>query len=207
MTERSLLPLHPMDAKFFGACLLELGLGGLALGLGVAMGPDPRNDIPLLVDWRAIAVGFGVGALAGLLLAILISLVQMVPLRAIQSLNDHATAQLLHLLRGLSVPQLLTVALTAGVGEELLFRGWLMQSLTGNLTFCTWQEIVFGISVSSIVFGLAHPMSLMYVIVATIMGAVLGTLYWYFGNLLVPIVTHWVYDAVLMVWLVRMSDR
>ena len=196
--------IHRDDAKFLSACSLELGLGCLAFALGIVIGPDPRNRIPSLFDWEGLALGLGIGAVVGGLLAGGMLLVQLIPLEAIRSLNDRSTHQLMQLLRGLSIPQLIAVALTAGVGEELLFRGWLMQFLTGEMANCTQQEIFFGILVSSLVFGFAHPMSVSYVIVATLMGVVLGTLYWYYDNLLVPIVAHWIYDAILMVWLTRM---
>ncbi|MEI7459538.1 MAG: CPBP family intramembrane glutamic endopeptidase [Pirellula sp.] len=160
-----------------------------------------------MFDWSGLALGLGIGAVVGGLLAGGMLLVQLIPLEAIRSLNDRSTHQLMQLLRGLSVPQLIAVALTAGVGEELLFRGWLMQFLTGEMANCTQQEIFFGILVSSLVFGFAHPMSVSYVIVATLMGVILGTLYWYYDNLLVPIVAHWIYDAILMVWLTRMPMR
>jgi membrane protease YdiL (CAAX protease family) len=38
------------------------------------------------------------------------------------------------------------------------------------------------------------------------MGIAMGLLHWYFQNLLVPIVAHWVYDAIVMVWLVKRAD-
>lgn len=195
--------IHRDDGKFLSACSLELGLGCLAFALGIVIGPDPRNRIPSLFDWAGLALGLGIGAVVGGLLAGGMLLVQLIPLEAIRSLNDRSTHQLMQLLRGLSIPQLIAVALTAGVGEELLFRGWLMQFLTGEMANCTQQEIFFGILVSSLVFGFAHPMSVSYVIVATLMGVILGTLYWYYDNLLVPIVAHWIYDAILMVWLTR----
>ena len=203
MKDSNFLPIHHDDAKFLGACFLELGLGCVAFALGFLIGPDPRNRIPSFFDLPGLFQGLWVGALSGFLLAGLMIFVHKLPLRAIRSLNDFTTRQLLQLLGGLSIPQLIAVALTAGVGEELLFRGWLMQTITGNMALCTHQEMIVGILVSSLVFGFAHPMSFTYVILATLMGGVLGSLYFYFDNLLVPIVTHWIYDAILMVLLVR----
>lgn len=184
-------------------CSLELGLGCLAFALGLVLGPDPRNQIPSVSDWAGLSQGLGIGVLAGSVLAGGMLLAQWIPLEAIRTLNDRSTHQVMQLLRGLSIPQLIAVALTAGVGEELLFRGWLMQFLTGDMANCTQQEIFFGILASSLVFGFAHPMSVAYIILATLMGVILGTLYWYYDNLLVPIVAHWIYDAILMVWLTR----
>jgi len=147
--------------------------------------------------------GFFYGVVFGILLAGLMLLVQLIPSNSMKTLNDASTAQVLQLLRGMSLAQLVTVALTAGVGEELLFRGWLMQLFTGNVHSCSLQELLLGLCISSLIFGLVHPMSILYIILASVMGIVLGAIYWIFDNLLVSIVTHWIYDAILMVWLVK----
>ena len=127
----------------------------------------------------------------------------MLPIRTIQSLSEYAEQQLGLLLNGLSVGQLIAVALAAGVGEELLFRGLIMQGMVGEMQTCTTQTLVLGILVSSLAFGLAHPMSVTYVVFAFLMGLAMGVLHWYFQNLLVPIVAHWIYDAIIMIWLVN----
>jgi membrane protease YdiL (CAAX protease family) len=129
--------------------------------------------------------------------------VSKLPLKSIQSLNDVASVQLWSLLKGLTTPQLITLALTAGVGEELLFRGWLMQSITGNLSTCSAESLFAGIVGSSLLFGFAHPISRMYILLAFLMGCFFGVLYWWTGNLIAPIAAHWIYDAILMVAFVR----
>jgi uncharacterized protein len=199
--------ISPVDVKFLWACGLELGLGLLAIGIGYVLGPNPREHIPAIHDVANIALGVTVGAIAGVALAFLMTLVQKLPLESIQSFNENTMQHVLSLLRGLTIPQLIAVSLTAGVGEELLFRGWLMQSLTGDLHTSSEYEIAYGIGISSIVFGFAHPMNRLYILLATLMGIVFGTLYWYFDNLLVPIAAHWIYDAVMMVWLMQSNDQ
>ena len=78
-----------------------------------------------------------------------------------------------------------------------------MQWMTGDMTLSTSSELAIGIFVSSLVFGLAHPMSVVYVFLAFLMGLIFGVLYWLTNNLLAPIAAHWIYDAIVMIWLVR----
>lgn len=84
---------------------------------------------------------------------------------------------------------LLLLAVVAGFSEEVLFRGALQPLLT-----------LLG---SSVLFGLVHPLSLLYVVLAGSMGAYLGWLFEATGNLLAPIVTHAVYDFLAFLLVTR----
>jgi len=201
-----LVMLEPRDKRFLSMCMVELGLGLVAIVVGWIIGFDPRSLVPDWRDWYSIGEGLVVGCVAGVVLVFVMLILALVPLRSIQSLNEHAERQLRLLLSGLSVAQLIAVSLAAGVGEELLFRGLVMQWLIGDMQSCTTQSLIFGIIVSALVFGLAHPMSIAYVVFAFFMGLAMGVLHWYFQNLLVPIVAHWVYDAIMMVWLVNRTN-
>ena len=75
---------------------------------------------------------------------------------------------------------LLLVALVAGIGEELLFRGVLQPKL--------------GIWGSNILFGLVHLITPAYAVTAGLIGAYLGWLLDASGNLLAPILAHGLYD-------------
>lgn len=201
-----LVMLEPRDKRFLSMCMVELGLGLVAIAAGWIIGFDPRSLVPDWRDWYSIGEGLVVGFLAGVMLVFVMLILALFPLRSIQSLNEHAERQMRLLLSGLSVAQLIAVSLAAGVGEELLFRGLVMQWLIGDMQSCTTQSLIFGIIVSALVFGLAHPMSIAYVVFAFFMGLAMGVLHWYFQNLLVPIVAHWVYDAIMMVWLVNRTN-
>jgi membrane protease YdiL (CAAX protease family) len=95
--------------------------------------------------------------------------------------------------------ELVVLSLAAGFGEEFLFRGWVQQglfSLMGAEKSIIWGLV--GLLIASILFGLAHPISPLYVLLATLMGLIFGGLYWVTGNLLAAIVAHAVYDAVIL---------
>lgn len=85
--------------------------------------------------------------------------------------------------------ELALLAAFAGIGEEVLFRG-VLQPRTGFL-------------IATLLFGLAHPISVTYVIVACLLGAVLGLLQLYGGNLWAPIIAHAVYDYIGFVLIIR----
>jgi uncharacterized protein len=196
---------HSMDLnKKFGAiCGFELALGLIAILLGLALGLDPRSSIPKVYDVVEIGKQLSIGAVAGVLLAIAMVCVGAIPWKWIQSLGDSTAQQVVALLGGLSIPQLLIVALCAGVGEELLFRGFVMQSFTGDMKFASQPQLFSGLIWSSVVFALAHPISRVYVLFAFLMGLALGAVYWLCEGLLAPIAAHWIYDAIIMIWLVK----
>jgi uncharacterized protein len=195
-----------LDNRFFVMCSVELGLGVLALILGYFVGIDPRILIPRWNDFAGVSTGMVVGGAAGVVLAGIVMSLGRLPIPAFQDLSTHTAKQLMSLLSGFTIPHLLVLALSAGIGEELLFRGLLMQQFTGDMSMCSFQEIALAIVLSSLIFGFAHPISRIYVGFATVMGIVMGGLYWYFDNLLVPIVAHWIYDAIMMIWLVKQKN-
>lgn len=75
---------------------------------------------------------------------------------------------------------LLFVALSAGICEELLFRGTLQPAM--------------GLVWSSLLFGLLHAVTPTYAVVATLLGLFLGWEMLSTGDLVAPMLTHSLYD-------------
>ncbi len=102
---------------------------------------------------------------------------------------------------GCNAWQLSLIGLSAGFGEEILFRGvlqpWALEHMSPSA----------GIALTSLLFGLLHPASIAYVVVATIISAYLGWVSYLTGNLLVPILAHGIYDVVGFNLLVRKIRR
>ncbi len=96
---------------------------------------------------------------------------------------------------------LVIIALLAGVGEELFFRGWLQGALTSR--FGIW----LGILIVSIIFGFAHYLSLTYAIYAFITGIYLGVIYHLTENLFVVMLIHGLYDFIALMILVRQGKE
>ena len=173
------------------AVAFEAGLGLLALAIGWTAGDSPWNRI----NWDPPAILVGVAAslpmLAGLAAIVKSRWGWCVSLRRV------VDELVVPLFAGCSVGQLALLSLVAGFAEELLFRG-LIQAELGN-----WLSPVIGLVAASLLFGLAHPITVAYAAVVTIAGFYLGGLWLWSGNLLIPIVTHAVYDFVALVYLAR----
>jgi len=99
------------------------------------------------------------------------------------------------LLREMSVAQVGWLCLLAGAGEELLFRGALQGGLSPLVG--AWPALVL----ASLVFGLFHAVTWGYICLAAGIGAYLGLVWWWSGNLLVPMLAHAVYDFVAILYL------
>jgi uncharacterized protein len=107
------------------------------------------------------------------------------------------------------------ISLSAGVGEEMLFRGVLQASLSA------WLGVAWGLGLASVLFGLLHPISIAYMVITGILGLYLGAVYaglvgmrvgpnWIGiegGNLLTVMVTHALYDFGALGYLLRIRPR
>jgi membrane protease YdiL (CAAX protease family) len=92
----------------------------------------------------------------------------------------------------LSIPSIIALGAAAGVGEEWFFRGVL--------------QPLFGLAVSSVVFGLAHiggKQMLAFGVWATAMGLALGALASMTGGLIAPMVAHGLYDIMALQFIRR----
>src|SRR6056297_1886046 len=212
---------HSPDSVFLTAVLFETVLGLLAILLGWIVGPDARAMIPKLnlseifpayastaIQWEAIqpiASGVLYGLLASVPILVLIEVFRRLPWKPVRDLERLSDEGMIKALLELRPAEMAVISICAGIGEELLFRGWLMYWLIDS-----WQElggaevspalaITAGLIGSSIAFGLVHPISKLYVVLAAVMGVYFGALVLWTGNLLVPIVAHAAYDAIQLI--------
>jgi len=93
--------------------------------------------------------------------------------------------------------QIAMVCAAAGLGEEALFRGLVQGGLEARIG--VWPALM----VASAMFGIAHPVTPAYVAIAAIIGAYLGAIWIWSGNLIVPVLAHALYDFIALVALVR----
>ncbi|MEM1226450.1 MAG: CPBP family intramembrane glutamic endopeptidase [Planctomycetota bacterium] len=224
------------DSVLFTAVGVEAGLGILAIVLGAIIGPGARDLIPSpdANGLPAIWGGLGLGVLATIPLLIFIGLVRRIDHPAVRELEVLGDHPMIRTMLRLGPMELLLISLCAGVGEELLFRGWLMPLLAGEdaslvasdaeapvrwwasggwlgsansqdiswLGFTSWlgriDAVGLGIAwiTSSILFGMFHPISKLYIVLTGVMGLYFGLLIILTGNLLIPITAHALYDAV-----------
>jgi membrane protease YdiL (CAAX protease family) len=182
---------RPQPSFFRLAVMGEGGLLLLAWGLARWWGVDPFRV------FGPVETGFGWGTAATV--PLLLGLAWMLSSTAgpVRRLVDLVVEQVGPLLSSLTIWQLALLAALAGFSEEILFRGVLQAGLSA------WMPDLGALAVSSVLFGLVHFASREYAIMATVMGAYLGTLFLVQGSLLVPIVTHALYDFVALTWVVR----
>lgn len=88
-----------------------------------------------------------------------------------------------------------SAGIIAGIGEEMLFRGVIQTWLSARC------GLFLSISLSSLFFGALHAVTPMYATLTFIGSLYFGFLYHIsLGNLAVPIVTHALYDVIVLVW-------
>ncbi len=196
--------LHATGPHSFTALAVafELSLGILALLLGTLTGESPLGTLTL-----SAGVGPATALLLGTALALPLFaglvLVERIPVGFLRQLQRTVRQQVVPLFRGLGAGSLLLISLSAGIGEELLFRGCLQAALTGSHAspWRTWLAILC----ASLLFGVCHWLCLAYAVLATCMGALLGILFATTGSLWAPIAAHAVYDFLALLYLVRGS--
>jgi uncharacterized protein len=159
------------------AALVYLALTAVALGIAWLAGVDLR---PLLhFDWTQAALG--VAAVVPMSIVFFVA----------PDLKDKVVDLLGSALAECRLFDLVLLAAMAGVSEELVFRG----ALEGWLER---YDIVAAMIVTNVLFGLMHPITLAYLVMAAAFGfyfSVLANL----GaerNLTAPIVAHSVYDFI-----------
>lgn len=179
------------------AILFEGLLAVAAYFLGELVNRPPGERIL----WNAADALWGVVA-AVPPLALLIVLMRL-PLAAIDSVREFCRDFLIPLFRAASWWHIVLICALAGLGEEMLFRGFVQLGLTDAIGGT--QGIVVGLAVASITFGLAHAATRAYTIAATVIGLYLGAVLVITGNLLVPIVAHAAYDLGAFAYLFWMN--
>ena len=86
--------------------------------------------------------------------------------------------------------------------EEALFRGVIQLGLAQVLgsTFGETGAMAVGLAVGALLFGLAHPGTAAYMLIAALFGAWMGVLLVLTGSLMPAIIAHFTYDVILMLY-------
>ncbi|MGC8639075.1 MAG: CPBP family intramembrane glutamic endopeptidase [Isosphaeraceae bacterium] len=179
------------DVIIMFAVFFEGGLAPLSLLLGWWWGHNPLQQF----SWNAGDALKGV--IAALPMIGLFLVVLRWPIGPLRKIKSFCEDEFVPLLAGSSWSDMALIAISAGVGEEMLFRGAIQTSLGA------WLGDLWGLSLAGLLFGMLHPISIPYIVVTFGVGLFLGGEYVYTGNLLAVIVTHALYDFALMGYLLR----
>jgi hypothetical protein len=173
----------------------EFGLGVLAIALALVFGLRPWAAM----GWDGWTLPLALAATLPMLA--LLPLVQRSKADWAARLRRLVEDNIVPLFAGLRGWAVALIALSAGIGEELLFRGVIQDGLAGA------AGPVIALAVASLLFGLAHAVTPAYFVLATLMGVYLGGVYLATGNLLVVILAHFLYDWVALTWLLSRAQR
>jgi len=181
------------------AAAFEGGIAVLAVGLGWLCAEPPLQTF----SWSWPGAAWGAAAtLPPLALLWLCLKCPFRPFARILQVIDEVLAPLFAHCRLL---EFAVIALLAGLGEEMLFRGVIQSALAGWLggDIGMWGAL----AVAALLFGLAHAITYTYFLLAGLIGLYLGWVWLLTGNLLVPIVAHAGYDFIALIYLVRLRPH
>jgi uncharacterized protein len=186
-------PVFNADDFFKKACYFEASLILVAIVLGWFSGINPFATI----QFSELAIAYGIIGTAPLFLLFLV--LEHIHLESVVKIRRLLLDTLGPGLHRYHWTDLLILAAIAGISEELVFRGVIQP----------WMEKSWSLSSaligSNILFGLAHALTPLYAILATLIGIYLGLSMDYGGerNLLTPIVIHGLYDFLAFMALMR----
>jgi CAAX protease family protein len=171
----------------------EGGVGLFALGLGWLLDRYPLAQI----HWTTNALLQGSAASLPLLI-VFIPLWHW-PIGPLARIERFMNEYFRPLFAPCTLLDLAVISALAGFGEELLFRGVLQGWLSDYL------GLTASLVLSNLLFGLMHPITLTYVLLAAGIGVYLGWLMLATDNLLVPVVAHGLYDFIILVYMLRVA--
>ena len=181
------------DVVIIFAVFFEAGLAPFSLILGWLLGHQPLEKFV----WSAGDALWGAAA-AVPLIALFLAMLRW-PIGPLIKVKEFCEEEIVPLFDESYWSELALISLSAGVGEEMLFRGVL------QATLMDWLGAGWGLTLASVLFGVLHPISISYIIIAGFLGLYLGAIWIYSDNLLTVMVTHGLYDFVALGYLIRLT--
>jgi membrane protease YdiL (CAAX protease family) len=167
---------------------VELGLVAVAVAVHWPLGIDLGLDRLARPEARDVLLGLA----ASVPMLGLFSILMTMPFDSLKRLRRDVHVMVNDRLGPCRSIDLALIAVAAGVGEEVLFRGLIQGGLA--IRFGPLVSLL----IASLIFGLAHAVSLTYLIFAALLGLYLGWVFQATGNLVAPIVAHATYDLVAL---------
>ena len=151
-------------------------------------------------------IGFGIGLAAGL--GLIFTVMDYIPWSQMKLISEKTKEVINEVLKYSTHFERFLVCLLAGIGEEILFRGFIFVVI---FEFWPWglefnMNIIVAVIVSSVLFGLGHYISALYFFITGLLGAVFCLVFLWTGSLIAPVVAHALYDFYAMELALKESD-
>lgn len=172
------------------AVAVEGGLVVIALCVGWLFNQPPLSKFSLSLS------GFAWGLLATLPMFAAFLLMYRWPVGPLARIKSFGQKIIRPFMQPCTRVDLFAICCLAGLGEEMLFRGWMQDLMVSGGVGPVWAILL-----ASLLFGLVHAITPTYAILATLVGMYLGWIYVITDNLLVPTTAHALYDFVAL-WIV-----
>lgn len=193
-----------LNLSLGAAFLFEMSLAVAAFVIGWVVDWSPARTLvrgSFDEGLRSMAIGF----LAALPLAVVMLALEPIKTRNFERLREVVQTWILPWLREATDIELLLLCLSAGLGEELLFRGLVQDGLTqlwGGGSTAAWGALL----AASALFAVCHWLTHTYAVLAGLVSLYFGGLLWCTGGLLAPITAHTVYDFLAIYYLLNYRD-
>jgi membrane protease YdiL (CAAX protease family) len=181
------------DVIIIFAVFFEIGLAPFSIFLGWLLGHPPLEGFV----WSLSDALWGAAAAVPLIALFLTMLTW--PIGPLSRVKRFCEEEVVPLFDQSYWSELALISLSAGVCEEMLFRGVLQASFTH------WLGLAWGLALASVLFGLLHPITVFYIGFVTVLGFYLGAIWIINGNLLTVMVTHGLYDFAALGYLIRLQ--
>ncbi len=181
------------DVIIIFAVFFEAGLGPISIFLGWLTGHPPLQGFV----WSLSDALWGAAAAVPLIVVFLTMFTW--PIGPLSRVKRFCEEEVVPLFDQSYWSELALISLSAGVFEEMLFRGVIQASLTH------WLGLAWGLGLASLLFGLLHPITVSYILFASLLGFYLGAIWIVNGNLLTVMVTHALYDFAALGYLIRLQ--
>ena len=147
-------------------------------------------DLLTLINQFGLGVGFAAG------MGLFFTALDYIPWRQLKQVSQKTKEAVVATMKNVTRFNRFLVCLLAGIGEEILFRGFIFVAI---FEFWPWGleynlNIFAAIIISSILFGLGHYVTLLYFIITGLLGAAFCLVFLWTGSLIAPVVAHALYD-------------
>ncbi|PQA86738.1 CPBP family intramembrane glutamic endopeptidase [Hyphococcus luteus] len=179
-------PQTPEPRAFLMVILGTIGLGVAAYAFSLVLG------VPMAQRIRPDINDFAIGVIATLPLAGFLWWFSNTTLEHFASFRKSQIKFFSEIGFEFTPSRIALMAVCAGISEELLFRGLLQTWIAG------FAPLAVAIILSNVVFGMLHMRTILYAVIAGLVGVYLGVLFAVTDNLLAPMAAHALYDAVAL---------